>query len=229
VRPFSDADLIQANTGTATLASSATATVAAGTAEGNTGIICMFAQSVIAAPAQWDITASVSFGILSILCRGDLPGGESSWPFNAAAGSPNWAWTAGEWANAAGAPLESSAPGAFAAAPASLSAGSTGTFAAQYVMGVAAFGVAGGGAAGWPSVSYDNGFTETDSVQVGTGTAAGDLLLKVARLHGADSDPGPWSCTATFTGSMTSKTAYAALAVFRAGETADAPAGVITG
>jgi hypothetical protein len=228
MRAFSGDDLVQANTGTASLVSSTNATVGAGTAEGNTGIICMLAQTVIASPAQWDIVSSVSFGILAIMCRGDLPDGESSWPFSAAAGSPNWTWTAGEWANAAPAPLESSAPGAFGAAPASLSAGSTGTFDAQYVMGIAAFGIASSGGSAWPSVAYSGGFTETDSVQVGTGTAAGNLLLKVARLYGTDSDTGPWSCTATFTGSMTSKTAYAALAVFRAQETADPPMPVMT-
>jgi hypothetical protein len=161
------------------------------------------------------------------MCRGDLLAGESSWPFSAAAGSPNWAWTVGEWGNAASAPVESSSS-ATAAAPASLSTGSTGTFDTQFVMGIAVFGVSGGGGAGWPSVSYDSGFTETDSVQVGTGGTAGDVLLKVARLYGADSDPGPWSCTATFTGSMTSKTVYAALVVFRGEETADAPI-VMTG
>jgi hypothetical protein len=223
MRAFSGDDLIQGNTGTATLASSTNATVPAGTAEGSTGIICMLAQTIIDSPAQWDIVASVSFGILAIMCRGDLPDGESSWPFSAAAGSPNWSWTAGEWANAAPAPLESSAAGAFGAAPASLSTGSTGSFDAQYVMGIAAFGIASSGGSAWPSVAYSGGFTETDSVSIGTGTANGDMLLKVARLYGTDSDTGPWSCTATFTGSMTSKTAYAALSVFRAQETADPP------
>ena len=84
------------------------------------------------------------------------------------------------------------------------------------------------GGAAWPSVSYDNSFTETDSQQSGTGTSSGDILLKVARRYGADSDAGPWSCTATFTGSMASKTPMAALVVFRAEDTADPPAPVMT-
>jgi hypothetical protein len=209
---------------------STSVTVPDGTAEGNAGIICLLAQAIIAAPSQWDLVANPSPGFgIAIMCRSDLPAGETSWPFSTAAGACNWAWTAGEWSNTAPAPLESSAPGGFSSAPASQSTGSTGTFSAQYVMGVAAFGLSNAGTgAVWPSFSYDNSFTETDSVQIGTGTAAGDLLLKVARRYGTDSDAGPWSCTATFTGSMTGKTAYATLAVFRAEETASPPLPVMT-
>jgi hypothetical protein len=225
MRAFFDADLIQAGSGTAALASSASVTVPAGTAEGNTGIICLLAGTVIAAPAQWDLAARDSTGVLAVMCRGDLPGtGESSWPFTLLGGaSGNWAWTCGEWANTAPAPVESSSSATGAGADPSLSTGSTGTFGAQYVMGIAAFGIQSSGGSAWPSVSYDSGFTETDSQQVGDGTASGDILLKVARRYGTDSDAGPWSCTATFTGSMTSKTPRAALVVFRAAETADAP------
>jgi hypothetical protein len=226
MRPFSDDDLIQSNTGTATLVSSASVTIPSGTTEGNTGITCMFAGTAVNPPAQWDIVASASI-FLAIMCRGGLPAGESSWPFSTP-GNTNWTWTAGEWANAAPAPLQSPAPGNFANAPASISAGSTGTFDAQYVMGIAVFGIIGAGGSAWPSISYSGGFTQTDTAQVGTGTASGDLYLAVARQYGTDGDTGPWSCTATFTGSMTSKTAYAALAVFRAEETADPPMPVMT-
>lgn len=230
MRPFSDADLIQSATGTDTLVTSTSVTVPAGTAEGNTGIICMFAQTPIAAPAQWDIVASASTGILAVMCRGDLPAGESSWPFATASGSiANWTWTSGEWANAASAPLETAVAVTGANGASSVSTGNTGTFDAEYVMGIAAFGIFSAGGSAWPSVSYSAGFTQADTVQVGTGTATGDMFLAVARQYGTDSDAGPWSCTATFTGSMTSKTPYAALAVFRAEETADPPLPVITG
>lgn len=230
MRAFSDADLIQAGTGTATLAHPVSATVPAATAEGNAGIIAMFAQTPVAAPEQWDLAATTGLGQLAIMCRADLPaGGESSWPFDTAAGTPaNWTWTTGEWANVAPAPLESSAAATGTGGASSVATGSTASFDTQYVMGIAAFGIFSAGGSAWPSVAYSGGFTETDSVQVGTGTANGDILLKVARLYGTDSDPGPWSCTATFTGSMASKTPYAALAVFRAEDTADPPLTVLT-
>jgi hypothetical protein len=230
VRPFSDTDLAQAATGNATLTHPVSATVPAGTAEGNAGIIAMFAQTPVAAPAQWDLTATTGLGQLAIMCRADLPGtGESSWSFDTAAGTPaNWTWTTGEWANVAPGPLETSAAATGTGGASSVSTGNTASFDTQYVMGIAAFGIFSAGGSAWPSVSYSGGFTETDSVQVGTGTANGDILLKVARLYGADSDTGPWSCTATFTGSMASKTPYAALAVFRAEETADPPMPVMT-
>lgn len=224
MRAFADGDLVQGNTGNPSLAHPINATLPAGTAEGNAGIIAMFAQTPVAAPEQWDLVASTGLGQLAVMCRADLPAGETSWPFDTQAGTPaNWTWTAGEWANVASAPLESSAAATGTGGASSVATGSTGSFSTEFVMGVAAFGIFSAGGSAWPSVAYSGGFTETDSVQVGTGTAVGDILLKVARLYGADSDAGPWSCTATFTGSMTSKTPYAALAVFRAEETTAPP------
>lgn len=230
MRAFSGDDLAQSAASTAALASSASVTVPAGTAEGNTGIICISAGTVLTPPAQWDIVALDSTGTLAIMCRADLPAtGESSWPFTTLGGATaNWTWTAGEWANVASAPLETAVAAHGTTGDTSVSAGSTSAFVTQYVMGIAAFAVFSAGGSAWPSVAYSGGFTETDSQQVGTGTSAGDLLLKVCRLYGADSDTGPWSCTATFTGSMTSKTPYAALAVFRAEDTADPPLTVLT-
>jgi hypothetical protein len=227
MRGFSDADLAQANTGTASSASSVNATVPAGTTEGNVGIIAMMAATVVAAPDQWDIIAAAGGGELVIMCRSDLPAGESSWPFTALV-STNWTWAAGEWVNVASAPTETSVSADGLAGASSVSTGSTGTFSTQFVMGVAAFGIWSQGGSAWPSVSYDNGFTETDSVQVGTGTGVLDILLKVCRRYGTDSETGPWSCTATFTGDMTSKTPYAALAVFRTQETALPPLVVVS-
>jgi hypothetical protein len=229
MRPFSDADLVQSATGNPSLVASANVTVPAGVADSDAGIIAMFAQTPVASPPQWDIVASTGLGQLAIMCRADLSAGESSWPFSTAAGTPaNWTWTSGEWANVAPAPLETSAAATGTGGASSVATGSTGSFATEFVMGVAAFGVFSAGGSAWPSVAYSGGFTETDSVQVGDGTSNGDILLKVARLYGADSDPGPWSCTATFTGSMASKTPYAALAVFRAEDTAPVPGAVMT-
>lgn len=219
MQPFTDANLIQDNTGTAALVSSTSVTTPGATLLGNAGIVCMMAQTIIASPNQWDIVASAGFGILAIMCRSYLPGGETSWVFNSQAGSPNWAWAVEEWDNIALAPVETSVATTGTGGASSVSTGTTGAFNTQFVMGIAAFGIAGGGGAVWPTISYSNGFTETDSVSIGTGANSGDLHLSVARLYGDDSDPGPWSCTATFTGSMTSKTSYAALAVFRAIET----------
>jgi hypothetical protein len=230
VRAFSDADLVQANTGNAALANPISVILGTGTAEGNAGVTCMFAQTPVAAPEQWNIVTSTGLGQLAVVCRADVLAGETSWPYSTAAGTPaNWTWTAGEWSNVALAPVESSSSATGAGGAGSLSTGSTGTFSAQFVMGIAAFGIFSAGGSAWPSVAYSGGFTETDAVQVGDGTANGDILLKVARLYGADSDPGPWSCTATFTGSMASKTPYAALAVFRAEDTAPVPGTVMTG
>jgi hypothetical protein len=222
VRGFSDADLIQSNGGAAALVSSQTLTVPSGSAEGNSGIIVVGVQVPVTTPDQWHIAASPSGGLLQVLCRADLPAGESSWTLDGLTAG-GWAWTVAEWANIAFAPIESAVAAAGAGGVSSLSTGSTGTFATEWVMGIAAFCLQTSGGAVWPSVSYDNGFTETDSQQSGDGTNAGDVLLKVARRYGTDSETGPWSCTATFTGSMASKTPHAALVVFRAEDTADPP------
>lgn len=220
MQAFSDADLIQGNTGTATLTHPISVTTPNPTLVSNTGIICMFAQTPIAAPNQWDVPATTGLGLLAIMCRAYLPGGESSWSFDTAAGTPaNWTWTVGEWDNVALGPVETSSAATGTGGAASISTGSTNSFNTEFVMGIAAFGIFSAGGSAWPTISYDSGFTETDSVAIGTGSANGDMHLSVARLYGADSDPGPWSCTATFTGSMTSKTPYAALVVFRAIET----------
>jgi hypothetical protein len=232
VRGFSDADLIQSNGGTATAVSTVDATVGAGTAEGNAGLIVVHAASVSNSPANWDpVVTDTGGGLQKIFLRADLPAGESLWTFTAAAAG-SWLWTVGEWANFAAAPLQGSSTAFTGIAPATSSTGSTGTFSAQFAVGVAAFTIINGSASAavWPSaVSYDNSFTETDSLQIGTGTGVGDRWLKVARRYGTDSDAGPWSCTATFTGSMANKSVYATLAVFGAQETADVPMGVVTG
>jgi hypothetical protein len=227
VRAFSDDDLIQSNAGSAVLVSSQDLTVPAGTSEGTSGIIVAGVQLPIVTPDQWHVAASTSGGLLQMLCRADLPAGESSWTLTAVT-TCNWAWTVAEWGNIAFAPIESTTANLGTGGASSVSTGSTGAFTTQFVMGIAGFVITSAGGAAWPSVSYDNSFTETDSQQSGTGTANGDILLKVARRYGTDSDAGPWSCTATFTGSMASKTPMGAMVVFRAEDTADPPLPVMT-
>ena len=227
MRPFSDDDQVQANAGSATFVTSQALTVPAGTSEGNNGIIVAGVQLPIISPAQWHPTVALPSGLLQVLCRADLPAGESSWTL-AAVTNCNWAWTAAEWANGSSAPVEATTTATGTTGLSSLSTGTTATFTTQYVMGIAAFLMTSSGGAAWPSFSYDNSFTETDSQQSGDGTANGDLLLKVTRRYGTDSEAGPWSCTATFTGSTATKIPFAALVVFRAGDTADPPLPVTT-
>jgi len=227
MRAYSDADLVQSNTGTLNGATTINVTVPSGTTASDAGLIVMYAAAVTAIPDNWDpVISAPSGGLLAIYLRADLPAGETSWTFTAGGGAT--LWTAGEWANVASVPVQGTSGAALGSGP--LSTGSTGSFGAEFVMGVAAFALVNGNvsASGWPTVSYDNSFVETDSLQVGDGTGIGDALLKVTRRYGTDGDAGPWSCTATFTGSMTNKTPYAVLAVVGAEETADVPSPPIT-
>lgn len=199
------------------------------TTEGNAGIIVLGAQTLINPPAEWDMVVSAGTGgpTLAIMCRAYIPGGESSWPFTPISGGPNWTWLAEEWANVSSVPEETSASNTGASAPASYSTGTTGTFTSQFVAGVATVQILATGGSAWPSVSWSNGFVETDVVSVGDGTVNGHLQLRVARLYGAENETGPWETTATFTGSMTSKTVNGCLAVFRAQDLIVVPAPTI--
>lgn len=219
MQEFTDSHVVQSNTGSPGASSSINVTLPAGTTEGNTAIIVMGAQTLINSPTQWDlvITAGTGGPTLAIMCRADIPAGESSWPFTPISGGPNWTWTSAEWMNISNAPIETTATsGSGVSAPSSISTGTTGSFTSQYVMGIAAVQLLSTGGSAWPTVSWSSGFTETDVVEVGDGTINGHIQLRVARLYGTDSEVGPWSTTATFTGSMTSKTVCACLAVFSA-------------
>jgi hypothetical protein len=232
MRAFTTDDVAQSNPGSNTAAPSISVTVPNGVVEGRAGIIMLAATVPLAPPAQWDMSAQIGAGgglpTLAIMCRAGLPGGESSWPFTSSAGSPNWCWLAEEWTNISSVPLQSTAPGSFGTTgDTSIATGSTGTFDAQFVVGLAVVQIQSAGGSAWPTVAWSNSFVETDVVSVGTGTAAGDLQLRVARRYGTDSEAGPWETTATFTGSMTFKTPNAVLAVFRAEDTMDAPASTI--
>lgn len=217
MRAFTAADPVQADSGTSVFTTTATVTVPAGTTEGHGGLIVLGVQNPIIPPAQWDTLAVAGVAqTLAIMCRADLPAGESSWGFQTLTGSANWTWTVGEWANLAWVPEETSASANGTTGDTSIASGSTGVFAAQFVVGIVAVQIMSTGGSAWPTISYSGGFVETDALSVGTGTANGDIYLSVARRYGTDSEAGPWSCTATFTGSMTSKTPNIALAVLRA-------------
>lgn len=195
------------------------------TTEGRGGIVVLGAQTVITPPEQWDIVAwsgtSTSYAqLVSIMCRADLPAGETTWSFSTIDGSNgSWAWVVEEWTNLSFAPIAAdSGQTTLVVDPTSISSGSTGTTEAPYVMLVAAALLQGGStAAVWPaSASWSNGFTETDVVTLGTGQAAGDLQLRVARYYGTLGEVGPWSTTCTYPAAQTNKTAYACIAAFRA-------------
>lgn len=223
MRAFDAADVVQENTGTATLSTPFTATVPSGVTEGNTGVVIMASQLPLAIPADWHPVA-VANTLLWIFARIDLPAGESSWTFTPST-TANAAWTVREWGNVGGLETFVSATGSGGAS--SVSTGNTGSFTSQFVVGMLGVMLTSAGGSAWPTISYSDSFEETDSLQVGSGTASGDVKLWVARRYGTDSDAGPWSCTATFTGSMSSKTPFAALAVFRAQETEQATTGVV--
>jgi hypothetical protein len=230
MRAFTAADVIQSNPGTVTLTSPISVTVPNPTVEGNAGLVVMTAQTLISPPDQWSVAADAGTGGVSVavMLRPDLPDGESSWPFAALAGSPNWCWLAEEWTNIASAPIQSSAGADGAGADASLGTGNTSSpFDTQFLMGLAALQISSSGGSAWPTVAWSNGFVETDMVSIGAGSANGDLQLRVARYYGTDSEAGPWSTTATFTGSMTSKTPHICLAVLRAEDSIDMPGSTV--
>src|ERR1043165_956166 len=132
MRAYSDADLIQSNTGTLNGATTIDVTVPAGTTEGNAGLIVMYAAAVTVIPANWDpVIAAPSGGLLKIYLRADLPAGETTWTFTAGGGAT--LWTSGEWGNSSSVPVQGTSSAALGSGP--LSTGSTGSFTAEYVMG----------------------------------------------------------------------------------------------
>lgn len=218
-RDFIPEDVIQS--ASAELAATSTPNVAFTdpAAEGHAGVVVMGAQSLIDAPEQWDMFATAGTGgtTLAIMCRADLPPADQAWDFVPTGGTPRWTWLAEEWVNVSYAPRAAdSASTSGQLAPASISTGTTGTTEAPYVACLAAVQILATGGSAWPSVSWSNGFTETDVLEVGDGTVNGDIQLRVARYYGTAGETGGWETTATFTGSMTSKTVHACIAVLRA-------------
>lgn len=224
---FSAADLLQSATGTAGASgigngvTSATVTLPAGTTEGSTVVVVMRSYGDTAIGQGWErgVTGGSLPG-MAIFYRPDIPVGETSWVFNAAAGGQQiWAWKVEEWTNIEFAPLATSAFHEDLAAASTLASGNTGSVTDQFVLAVGGFSVNknSSDANNLPTISgYTGGFVETDQIANGPGTTAGDLHLAVARYYGADSETGPFSCTVDLTGSLTSVSAHAAIAVFRA-------------
>jgi hypothetical protein len=224
-RAFTSADVVQTTSGATTgvAVANPSTTLPNPATGGNGGIIVMCAQSIIDPPEQWDRVAAsgtpVSQPQLGIMCRADLPDGDQSWFFQVAAGfTTYWTWLVEEWTNLSYAPLLAASSAAAAQGVSSISTGTTAGWSSSYAVGIAAVGLIVGNAEGlvWPTVSWSNGFTETDVMQRGTGTATSDMQLRIARRYGALNDTGAWETTATFTGSMGTKNAYACLAAFRA-------------
>lgn len=216
-RAFTAADVVQS--ASAELDATTTPGVAfpSPAAEGHTGVIFMGAQSIITPPEQWHLFGAGVGGVtLGIMLRADLSAGEQAWTFTPVAGTPRWTWLAEEWANVSYAPLAAAAGSNNGVlAPASHSAGTTGTTSAPHVAVVAAVQLLSTGGTTWPSVAWSNGFTETDVLQFGTGAANADLQLRVARKY-VSGDAGPFETTATFTGDMTAKTVNGVIVPLRA-------------
>lgn len=218
-RAFTAGDVVQSATAQLEATSTPNVALSGPAVEGRAGMIVMGAQSLINAPEQWHTAAAAGTGgtTLAVMCRPDLLDGEQAWTFTPTGGSPRWCWLAEEWASTSYAALSAlGASTSGAVAPASISTGTTGTADAPYVACVAAVQILSTGGSAWPTVGWSNSFTETDVLSVGGGTANGDLQLRVARYYGTLDETGGWETTATFTGSMASKTVHAAIAAFRA-------------
>jgi hypothetical protein len=230
VRAFTSADIVQHADGADAFTINPTLALTNPSTDGSGGIIILAAQSPLTPPDQWHAAAQAGIGgaLLSIMCRADLPAGETTWPFTTLAGSANWAWVVEEWTNLSYSPIETSASTGLSTSvtnPAAISTGTTDVFSTEYVVGVAAILLnAGAGSSAWSAVTWSNGFTETDVVSLGTGTTNGDMQMRVARLYGTSGDAGSWETTCTFTGgTQTGKTGHGALAVFRAEDQVEVP------
>lgn len=224
-RAFTSADILQHADGSDSIATSPTTlALPSASTEGNGGLIVMGVLNVLTPPEQWDMSAGAGVSAtsgyqLGIMCRADLPPGETSWPFTVlGSGSSYWVWVVEEWANLSFAPLGASAQTNLATNPATISTGTTGSAEPAFYVAVAAVFLTGGASSGvWPaSVTWSNGFTETNVISIGTGVGAQSLQLRIARKYETDVSTGTWETTADFGATQTNKTAYACIAVFRA-------------
>lgn len=227
-RAFTPQDVVQSVTGSAGTTADPGVALSNPATAGHGGVAVIVANTVVQPPEHWDMTSysGTQSPQLTVMCRADLPDQDQSWPFTAIGGGlANWAWLVEEWTNLSYAPVVAAANAAVAAAPSSISTGSTGTWEGGYAVGIAAVALTRpSGSGAWPSVSWSGGFTETDVVAFGTGAAVGDVQLRVARYYGTFGETGPWSTTATFTGTMTGFNAYACLTAFRAEDQVEVPA-----
>jgi len=227
-RAFTSDDTVQSVPGSDTATTTVSPTLSA-TRDGSGGIIIMGALATIGSPPNWHFAgwgASVAYSsrLVAVMCRADLPAGETTWPFVVSDGSTlaSWVWVAEEWTNLSYAPLASQSTGTgLTGSPTALTAGPSDTFTAEYVVGIAALMVGGSAGATSPfsTVTWSSGWTETDVVTVGTGQnpVTADIQLRVARRYGTQDETGPWSVTATFDGgTQTGKTSGLCMAVLRA-------------
>jgi hypothetical protein len=227
-RAFTDTDVIQTASGATVAAGSEVdpgVALPATTTEGNFGLIVVGAAGTVTPPELWHYAGSSGSGSLvttqlAIMCRADLPAGEQSWPFACSGNlATSWAWLVEEWSNTSVAPVVAKVGSTGAANPTSVTLSAPETLAAaEYVAAVAALliytSTVGSGSSAWPSVSWSNGFTETDTPARGTGTNGSDVQLRVARYTSSTAETGPWSTVATMSG-LTGKTVFGALAAFR--------------
>lgn len=228
-RAFSSGDVVQ-HSANALNAADPGVSVANPTTEGNSGVIMMMVASLLASPEQWDIVASsgpvANSPQAGVMCRACTLSGEQTWAFSSTSGlATNFAWVAEEWTNLSFAPLLSMPTDQTGVQPpANLTAiGPSGTWdATEYAVGIAIVGLISAATDGitWPTVAWSGGFTETDVLAVGTGDTANDVKLHVARRYGTAGETGPWTAGVTLAGgwadATTNKTAYSALAIFRA-------------
>lgn len=222
-RAFTSADVVQANPGSAAAQITVNPALTNPAVEGRCGLLMMAAGGPINPPELWHTAAGAGAPgtkQVGVFCRAHLADQEQSWQLSHIATGTNWVWLIEEWKNVSYAALADLGSGSAAGVGgvASLSSGNTGTFDDPYVVGIAVAAIINGsGTSPWSAVNWSNSFVETDVVNVGDGTAAGDIQLRVARRYGTFNETGPWETTATWTGgAQTNKTQYVALAVFRA-------------
>lgn len=226
-RAFAPADVVQHTTGSPGLVVDPGVALPLPAVEGHSGVVMMAANNTIDPPEEWHFVAqagvTTALGQNGVMCRACLPAADQAWTFGSGGSATTWVWVAEEWTNLSYAPLLSlPTRGAGVSAPTTLTSGASGSWdAAEYAMGIAvvALTTGAGGAETWPTVTWSGGFTETDAVARGDGTAGGDIKLHVARRYGTAGETGPWTAGATLTGAWagaTGKTGYCSLAVFRA-------------
>lgn len=244
-RAFTDADLIQSNSGSSASSASVTVSLPNPTTDGNTVVLHFRCFSSSALGDIWQLSvAENSIPSLQIMTRVGVLGGENSWTIvlnpaapPASGGNSIWLWRAEEWANIGYLPVVSTASAADLSPTASpFSTGSTASFTGEpFVLAFAlvSFYKAVGDSQPWPTISaLTNGFQVIEYVDFGDGTEApgSGLLggrLAVCRMYGTENLDGPVTTSATLSGALTNINTQGVVAVFRAGLTDLQPAPTI--
>jgi hypothetical protein len=246
-RDFTDADLIQHNSG-ALPGTTTTATVSLTnpTVEGNTVIVHLRNYTTVAYQDQWQLTvAEQTIPALQILTRPDVVGGENSWDLilnqaspPASAGSTFWLWRAEEWANIDFLPVVSTGSAADLSPTTSpFAAGNTAAFTGEsswLAFALISFYKAVADSQPWPTISaLTNGFVVDEYIDYGNGTeATGSGLLggRLAVCHVYGNGDGPVTTSATLSGTISGVNTQGVVAVYRAmsAVTASSPAIVVS-